>query len=825
MKLDDFKKVGVEIKDVYSKYNKYAWIFCFIFILLFAGFISTKTYDMDSLGVSAENSVFNSVVNQQYDIIKESYPLLSEAQVQTTLTKRVEEIKNTQEYEDQVEGVNSFFQSKYRDEYNVPYLHGIDPYLHLHISENLINNGHFGDKLNPLSHEPVISLRHGREERYAGFEMIPLLTSIVYVVGKTIISNFQVAHALFILPTIFMLLTVIITFFFVKKMFGLKSAILSCLFMSSSAFLVGRVIAGFSDSDFFSLFYPTLIVLSFAYMFITDNKKHKILFSIISIMGTGLYAISWGGWWYVYDIVLAGSFLYLVYSFIKKQLKISDIIFSAIYGIGSILFATIISCMVYPQNFVYYLKYYLTAPLSTALWFVQFKDVGTFSIWPNVLTTVAELGTTNFAAGFNALGGWKTIIIMIVGIFFIYKKEKGKYTPIICLFIPWIVSTFYAASTSLRFSALLVPSVAIFLGISFGTIISFLEEKGSKGLNISKVLLGTIGILVAVVIMVPQINAGYDTAASRMPHMSDGWYDSLKFIEGNSTDAMITSWWDFGHWFVAIANRHVTFDGGDQERRIHFVGKVLSTDNESEAVNVLRMLNCGQEKAYTELLNISAGELNSYDRLMSLVNNERSPDKYEQEINRLYIDCGDIIPQYFIVSEDMIGKAGVWSHFGTWDFERAQVWQEAQHLNRLDFENKNPDYNYQNVKTSDGDQWISGWYGYQQALQCTFETDTYHCEDYYYNVLTKENNFNPSKTVYEHEGKWIVDENSKGEDYTLMLKHGTSYIVDSHIGNSMFTRLMFFDGVGLNNFEKVYNTRTVSGDNIIIYKVRLGEEQ
>jgi len=48
--------------------------------------------------------------------------------------------------------------------------------------------------------------------------------------------------------------------------------------------------------------------------------------------------------------------------------------------------------------------------------------------------------------------------------------------------------------------------------------------------------------------------------------MNDGWYESLTKIKQNaSEDAIINSWWDFGHWFKAVGDRAVTFDGTPQE--------------------------------------------------------------------------------------------------------------------------------------------------------------------------------------------------------------------------------------------------------------------
>ena len=79
--------------------------------------------------------------------------------------------------------------------------------------------------------------------------------------------------------------------------------------------------------------------------------------------------------------------------------------------------------------------------------------------------------------------------------------------------------------------------------------------------------------------------------------MNDEWVDGLTKIKDTSEDAIITSWWDFGHIFTALSHRRVTFDGGDQGERIHWVGKALATENENESVGILRMLNCGQEQA------------------------------------------------------------------------------------------------------------------------------------------------------------------------------------------------------------------------------------
>ena len=86
--------------------------------------------------------------------------------------------------------------------------------------------------------------------------------------------------------------------------------------------------------------------------------------------------------------------------------------------------------------------------------------------------------------------------------------------------------------------------------------------------------------------------------------MNDAWYNTLTFIEENSDeDAVINSWWDYGHWFKAVAKRRVLFDGKTQNSPIAFwMARVLTTDDEKEAVGILRMLDISKNEAFDLLM-------------------------------------------------------------------------------------------------------------------------------------------------------------------------------------------------------------------------------
>ena len=188
------------------------------------------------------------------------------------------------------------------------------------------------------------------------------------------------------------------------------------------------------------------------------------------------------------------------------------------------------------------------------------------------------------------------------------------------------------------------------------------------------------------------INGAINAASSDLPLINDAWYNTLTFIKDNSTEtAIITSWWDFGHHFKAIAERPVTFDGTTQtDQAAHWVGRMFMTDNEAEAVGILRMLDCSHSKAFNTLMELTNKDSHKSLKIVReiiLLDKEKARKKLkEYNISAEKID--EIIPYthcnppegYAIASEDMIGKSGVWSHFGSWNFERADIWYNARNL-------------------------------------------------------------------------------------------------------------------------------------------------
>jgi dolichyl-phosphooligosaccharide-protein glycotransferase len=382
----------------------------------------------------------------------------------------------------------------------------------------------------------------------------------------------------------------------------------------------------------------------------------------------------------------------------------------------------------------------------------------------------------------------------------------------------------------------------------------------TNGINLNKKLSKTIIFIVLCLFLITPLTNAERIARSEIPSMNDAWYNTLTKIKDNTTDAIITSWWDFGHWFVAIAERRVTFDGGDQGKRIHWVGRTLRTDSEEEAIGILRMLNCVQETAPEKLDEFTSDSLKSVnilyeifpisDRTLAL---EKYQDlgltKDQAMIMIEYTHCKDLIPNFYITSQDMVGKAGVWGHFGSWDFTKATMYQNTKKLSNkdavkylmgnFDLDETAANNVYTDVKTKDADRWIAPWPGYLTGLNgCSREDSKLLC-----NANLQGNQFIievtantakikgtevvPNSLVYvTPEG--ISEQELEGDKagFSLVLipkEDGYNFILTDPLqAGGMFTRLFYLEAHGLKCFRKFDDVVDPTNQRIITWEVDFG---
>lgn len=783
----------------------------------------------------------NNQIQQEYDIFIKNNPNLIEQQKQE---------------------LSQQFKDKLQDETGQTYLIAIDPYYYLRHVNHYLEYGQAGtiwtDQMEDTS---AIELMYPAEfDKYNydwdGQRMAPVgaftgMTLHTYVGAylHKLISIFNpdqtTMATMFALPVILISLAVIPVFFIAKKLAGNVAGLFAGLMLVLNPNLLSRTIAGFSDTDSYTILLPLLIVWLIYESVSAEDNKPKYIFGILSGLCVGLFAVAWVGWWYVFDFILAGLGVYGVYLLVSKR-DLKGLVQSSMAFIVT-SFVTIGVLTTY--HFKTFFEF-INGPMS----FLTFKSVAVKSLWPTVRTTVAELNPASYDTILSSIGGNIFLIMAILGLILAYLNHKKDSIFIVSVVGVWMTATIYASLSGIRFVILLVPAFVIAFGAFIGYGINYLSEYISKLTKINYIPFAIL-FMVSLLFFVEPIQSAQVSVYNELPSMNDAWYGALTKIKTNSSeDAIINSWWDFGHWFITIADRKVTFDGGGQDEHMaYWIGRSLFTSDEKHAAGILRMVDCGNNNAFYALNN----KLNDTPKSIELLNKIIVMDKEKARMNlQQYIDDKTIEEvlryshceppeNYYITSEDMVMKSGVWSHFGSWDFERAELYMDAKKDNKLLITKHNLSIEqaselYTQIINTEADHWIANWYSYvSPEVNCKVEGELLYCPN---NVLNNELMFITNMTDVETympttEGELypvsVVYINNLGViekvydnpdiPYSIALipQEGSikNIMMMPELATSTFTKLFFYKGYGMDCFELFDYRQQFSGGEIYVWKV------
>ncbi|HII71144.1 TPA: hypothetical protein HA265_00115 [Candidatus Woesearchaeota archaeon] len=749
----------------------------------------------------------------------------------------------------------------------------------------------------------------------------PYVHSIVYTykIMKAFNEDITIMQASFYVPTIYAVISVILAFLIGLAVAGKLAGLIASIFITFNPVFLSRTLG--SDNDPQNMLFPLLIVLFFIHTLKAEDLKFRALYAGLTGLSIGLFSWAWQGWWFMFDFLVGTLLALMLHTIIKQvyqtknlknllrnqQLKTTAVNLLMIIG-ASAVFITIWGSS----------RTLLNAIISP-LWFLGTKVATHANFWPNVLVTVAEFNEATFSQIISQIGGKTIFFIGLMGLAFLFvDKEKvskdskyllafaaaiylflsseygmgiGKYTYISLIALPiivgifltikrkeqtaeiglsillclWFAATIFAALKGIRFTLLLV---GVF-GVSFAIALSAVSRLVSKWLNrelkINTKITYAIASVLILLLMMSTAKAGYETAKGFVPSVNDAWYNSLTKIRDNSQpDAIINSWWDFGHWFKYIADRRVTLDGSSQGGApIHWLGKLMTVKDEKVSAGILRMLDCGSNNAFEELNKVVKDTANSVKILDKIIVMEKGDA--EKTLKRLGLKDEQVSAvlqnthceppeDFFITSEDMVGKAGVWGHFGSWNFARAEMYQTVKGKGlgegmqiltqeKFNLTKEQAEKYYYEIQSQDGNQWISPWPGYLSNVancrtptadgkitciqnaggqQMAFEVDLNTMDVVIANAQGA--TVRPTSVVYitetgTEEKEFIGD--VIGASIILIPTNGGYQSLLSHplLANSIFTRLFYLEGHGLKYFDKFSDAQGVTGGRVIVWKV------
>jgi dolichyl-diphosphooligosaccharide--protein glycosyltransferase len=849
------------------------------------------------------------LVNQDY----------SKAVSQPTYTVRTGDFRGqsfsiAQQIANDAANFRSFFQYEANGR-SFTYMPDIDPYTWLRYARNYVEHGDIGDERRngePYDNHMVAPIGAAIDTN-----LHPYLVAWLYEFVHIFSPNTPLMQAAGYLSLIVIALSVFPVFFIGRRVAGTAAGFFAALFFITNGALLGRTLWGHVDTDGYNVFFPLMTVWCFLESYYAKTNLKRYILVALGGIATGLFSYLWVGWWYIFDFLLAVGGIYFAYllwihrkdfkSIVKNKEVQSHVLSVLLYILVSGIIVTSI----------FGLTTFIGAPLQPVN-FISIKNAAKITLFPNVLTTVAELNEASLGQVVQQMGGvtgLSFIFVAVIGLLLLSiprtgtKKVSdiglliGGYVwyyiligavdrlsartfmilfaiPVLVLLIRtamrrdahthtasdfdvklvlfliiWFLATMYASTKGIRFVMLLVPAFSIAFGAGIGLLSRSLGSWGKRLINVNpKIITGVIIALFALIMLTPTQNA-YSGARSDLPIVNDGWYNTLTKIKDNSLPtAIITSWWDFGHHFKYYADRPVTFDGASQnEPMAHWVGKILLLDDEKQAVGILRMLHCGSTKAFDTL----NGEIDDASLTVDLLN---GIFKFDKAAARQYLlkhnvsaATADKTLEYthctppeafFIASGDMIGKSGVWAHFGSWDFNRADMWVFGKPATRdeaIQFMKKDnvsedvagPWYDEVQGITNeqDANAWIAPWPSYSADLiSCNRDANTLTCgngitvdlatmdvtltgqQDIHPSVFAYPTKDNVVQKTYNSTNPYSITLVPQGDSYTVLLAHKA-------LAASMFTRMYYLRGQGLRYFKPFNLQRDANGGLIYTYKV------
>ncbi len=444
----------------------------------------------------------------------------------------------------------------------------------------------------------------------------------------------------------------------------------------------------------------------------------------------------------------------------------------------------------------------------------------------------------------------------------------------------WMSGTIYMSFHGVRFILLLAPAFSIAFAIGLYYISFFMVnifggefENRFSGRKLIGLIIVTIFFTV---LFIPVAQTSDKITKSTLPNFDDSWYNAMYKIENEtSKSAIITSWWDFGHFFAAISKRGVTFDGGTQTNPVsHWVGRFLLENDEHVAEDILKMLVCSSNDAYYDFYKMVGKNEADSIKILRIINrtfgHEReekqdilknngyydlTDDQVEKILNNL--DCKDSKESIVIASGDMIPKAGVWAHWGLWDFEKKYVYNNYLRMSssdiahNIDIDKEIVDKYVEELKSIDirskvegikKDDLLNYWFApypryltsdNQYMFNCQVEgNETISCLNGNLKIdamtgnITK-NNLAEGFTVRNiyvpsKEDKVLeIEQDSNGRVDMILMNTASGFAImfaEPPLANSLFSKMYFMNGSGLTKFEKFIDENGLNAPRITVWK-------
>jgi dolichyl-diphosphooligosaccharide--protein glycosyltransferase len=520
------------------------------------------------------------------------------------------------------------------------YLDAYDPLFQYRVTEYIVKNGYSAwfTWHDTMSWWPV-----GRDVAHSSYPGVPFSAAFIYHLIHAFGYKVSVYNVCLYFPVLMGVVTCIVAYFLGRDLGGSSVGLFTAFFLAISDAFIGRTSLGFFDTENIGIFGMAATCLLFLRSI--DKKKslvQKIAYAVAAGFFLGYIFASWGAARYVVGLLALFILASLITNLYERSYLISYFITMGIgfliallvpkLGIGylgsvenSAVMLLILFLVIYEMvrerleaRKARLLMGMLLLLLVVGVFALQYLGVikpltGKFlrlldpreALETPLYASVAEHHRSVWTNFFGSMG--LTFVLGMLGTYLALSKLDGKRLFSVLFFI----SAVYFAGVMSRLSLILsIPAsfmaayglkelMAPFIHLSRQRVEARRVRRRRMVFGLSREL----AIVFAVFILVATLPTIWSTAASSNRPTTlacsgvsallggsypQDWLQALSWMRDNlPDDAIVVSWWDYGYWIEAVANKTTLADGATKNAsQIAQIGRIMML-NQSESLPIL----------------------------------------------------------------------------------------------------------------------------------------------------------------------------------------------------------------------------------------------
>ena len=272
--------------------------------------------DLEFTNQIADSYLRSLLRNSAASSVDSNYPLLDqnrrEIRINEEVEKEIRNLNNSNRYYALIEQISARYRDFYQDDLERNYMPDIDSYYWLRYANNVIETGRVGDEVRDgvewdnLQLAPTGLTLANQDTFYpktiAYFHKFAGFFAPLPFVGDT-----DLIRTLMFYPVFISALTIILVFMLTKRMAGGIAAFFAAIMVGVHPVLFRRTMFGHGDTDAFVVFFSVLVLWLFIEAFNARKLLLRVLLAGLAGIASGLYSLSWGGWWWIFDFVMLAS--------------------------------------------------------------------------------------------------------------------------------------------------------------------------------------------------------------------------------------------------------------------------------------------------------------------------------------------------------------------------------------------------------------------------------------------------------------------------------------------------------------------------------------